>query len=96
MSLPAIGAGVVPALALAALLGFRHGFDADHIAVVDGMTRARQLHRSYWSSRAVGLQFAFTATRIDVQPVNLATVEGLGRYLPLQVRMQHLLKTAPS
>jgi hypothetical protein len=50
--------GLLAALALASLLGFRHGFDADHIAVVDGMTRARQLHRSYWASRAVGLQFA--------------------------------------
>jgi nickel/cobalt transporter (NiCoT) family protein len=45
-------------MGLAGLLGFRHGFDADHIAVVDGMTRARQLHRSYWTARWVGLQFA--------------------------------------
>ena len=52
------GSGLVPSLALIGLLGFRHGFDADHIAVVDGMTRARQLHRSYWSARLVGLQFA--------------------------------------
>jgi high-affinity nickel-transport protein len=52
------GQGLFAALGLAALLGFRHGFDADHIAVVDGMTRARQLHRSYWTARLVGLQFA--------------------------------------
>ena len=52
------GSGLVPSLALIGLLGFRHGFDADHIAVVDGMTRARQLHRSYWTARRVGLQFA--------------------------------------
>ncbi len=52
------GPGLSAAVLLAALLGFRHGFDADHIAVVDGMTRARQLHRSYWSARLVGLQFA--------------------------------------
>ena len=52
------GPGLGAAVALAGLLGFRHGFDADHIAVVDGMTRARQLHRSYWSARLVGLQFA--------------------------------------
>ena len=52
------GTGLVSSLALVGLLGFRHGFDADHIAVVDGMTRARQLHRSYWSARRVGLQFA--------------------------------------
>jgi nickel/cobalt transporter (NiCoT) family protein len=50
--------GFLTALALAALLGFRHGFDADHIAVVDGMTRSRQLHRNYWTARWVGLQFA--------------------------------------
>ena len=53
-------------LMLVALIGFRHGFDADHIAVIDGMTRARQLrlgaqrgalHR-YWATRWVGAQFA--------------------------------------
>ena len=52
---------LLSSLALIGLLGFRHGFDADHIAVVDGMTRARQLHHtrgSYWSARGVGLQFA--------------------------------------
>ncbi len=50
--------GLGAALVLAGLLGFRHGFDADHIAVVDGMTRARQLQGSYASARSVGLQFA--------------------------------------
>ena len=52
---------LLSSLALIGLLGFRHGFDADHIAVVDGMTRARQLHNaqgSYWRARLVGLQFA--------------------------------------
>jgi nickel/cobalt transporter (NiCoT) family protein len=56
-----LGTGLVTSLALIGLLGFRHGFDADHIAVVDGLTRARQLqgsHRSYWTARLVGLQFA--------------------------------------
>jgi nickel/cobalt transporter (NiCoT) family protein len=53
-----LGSGVWAAVALAGLLGFRHGFDADHIAVVDGMTRARQLQRSDWGARWVGLQFA--------------------------------------
>ena len=52
------GASLLSSLLLVGLLGFRHGFDADHIAVVDGMTRARQLHHSYWTSRLVGLQFA--------------------------------------
>jgi nickel/cobalt transporter (NiCoT) family protein len=54
----AASAALAPSLLLVGLMGFRHGFDADHIAVVDGMTRARQLHRSYWSARLVGLQFA--------------------------------------
>ena len=58
MSLDLMGPGLGASLLLAGLLGFRHGLDADHIAVVDGMTRARQLHRSYWHSRLVGLQFA--------------------------------------
>jgi high-affinity nickel-transport protein len=58
MSLDIFGSGLVSSLALIGLLGFRHGFDADHIAVVDGMTRVRQLHRSYWTARLVGLQFA--------------------------------------
>jgi len=52
------GASLMSSLALIGLMGFRHGFDADHIAVVDGMTRARQLHCSYWSARRVGLEFA--------------------------------------
>ena len=55
----ALGESLIASLALVGMLGFRHGFDADHIAVVDGMTRARQLHHSYWTSRLVGLQFAF-------------------------------------
>ena len=50
--------GFLATLGLAALLGVRHGCDADHIAVVDGMTRSRQLHRNYWTARLVGLQFA--------------------------------------
>ena len=33
---------LAPSLALVGMLGFRHGFDADHIAAVDGMTRALQ------------------------------------------------------
>ena len=53
-----LNAGFLTTCGLAGLLGFRHGFDADHIAVVDGMTRARQLHLSYWTARLVGLQFA--------------------------------------
>ena len=51
-------ASLLPSLALVGLLGLRHGFDADHIAVVDGMTRARQLNGSYWTARLVGAQFA--------------------------------------
>lgn len=52
-----LDANLVSSLLLVALLGFRHGFDADHIAVVDGMTRARQL-QGFWNSRLVGAQFA--------------------------------------
>ncbi|MEO6407203.1 MAG: hypothetical protein ABIO45_00415 [Burkholderiaceae bacterium] len=55
---PEAGAGLASSLLLVGLLGFRHGFDADHIAAVDGMTRARQLQHSYWTARGVGLQFA--------------------------------------
>jgi nickel/cobalt transporter (NiCoT) family protein len=58
MNIEWMGTPFLTTLGLALLLGFRHGFDADHIAVVDGMTRARQLHRSYWTARLVGLQFA--------------------------------------
>lgn len=58
MSTQALGASLASSLLLVGLLGFRHGFDADHIAIVDGMTRSRQLHHSYWASRLVGLQFA--------------------------------------
>ena len=58
MSTELLTPGFLTALGLAGLLGFRHGFDADHIAIVDGMTRSRQLHRNYWTARLVGLQFA--------------------------------------
>lgn len=58
MNTEVLGASLMSSLALVGMLGFRHGFDADHIAVVDGMTRARQLHHSYWTARLVGLQFA--------------------------------------
>lgn len=58
MSTAAVANSLLPSLALVGMLGFRHGFDADHIAVIDGMTRARQLHHSYWTSRLVGMQFA--------------------------------------
>lgn len=53
-----LNASLLTSLTLVGMLGFRHGFDADHIAVVDGMTRARQLQGSYWTSRLVGAQFA--------------------------------------
>lgn len=52
-----LDASLTTSLLLVGLLGFRHGFDADHIAVVDGMTRARQL-QGFWTSRLVGAQFA--------------------------------------
>lgn len=58
MTLETVGPGLLSSLLLVAMLGFRHGFDADHIAVVDGMTRVRQLQGSYWTSRLVGAQFA--------------------------------------
>ncbi len=58
MSIDLMTPGFLATLGLAGMLGFRHGFDADHIAVVDGMTRSRQLHRNYWTARLVGLQFA--------------------------------------
>ena len=50
-------ASLATSLLLVGMLGFRHGFDADHIAVVDGMTRARQV-QGFWTSRLVGAQFA--------------------------------------
>jgi high-affinity nickel-transport protein len=52
------GPGLLSSLLLVGMLGFRHGFDADHIAAVDGMTRVRQLQTSYWTARLVGAQFA--------------------------------------
>ena len=37
MSTEALSASLLPSLALVGMLGFRHGFDADHIAVIDGI-----------------------------------------------------------
>lgn len=50
-------ASLLGSLLLVGMMGLRHGFDADHLAVVDGMTRARQV-RGFWTSRLVGAQFA--------------------------------------
>ena len=58
MTADSLGPSLLSSLLLVGMLGFRHGFDADHIAVVDGMTRVRQLQGSYWTSRLVGAQFA--------------------------------------
>lgn len=52
-----LNTSLASSLVLVGMLGLRHGFDADHIAVVDGMTRARQL-QGFWTSRLVGAQFA--------------------------------------
>ena len=106
------GSGLVPSLALIGLLGFRHGFDADHIAVVDGMTRARQLHRSYWTARLVGLQFALGhSATILVASLLLfgqsaalpAWLDGLGRVISTvfllviaATNFSHALNPAPS
>jgi hypothetical protein len=46
--------------------------------------------------KPVGLEFRFTADRIDVDPVDLATVAGLADKLPLSGRMLGLLKAGPS
>ncbi len=43
-------------------------------------------------SKPTGFQFTFGADRIDVHPVDLATVDGLSERLPLATRMVPLLK----
>ena len=58
MSIDASGASLPTSLALVAMLGFCHGFNVDHISVVDGITRMRQLHDSSWTARLGGAQFA--------------------------------------
>jgi hypothetical protein len=45
--------------------------------------------------RPIGLEFRFSTERIDVQPVNLAEVDGLAERLPLAVRMSHALVHGP-
>lgn len=57
MTIEGLDASLATSLLLVGVLGFRHGFDADHIAAVDGMTRVRQL-QGFWTSRLVGAQFA--------------------------------------
>lgn len=52
-----LSTSLASSLLLATMLGLKHGCDADHVAVVDGMTRARQL-QGFWASRLVGAQFA--------------------------------------
>jgi len=39
------------------LLGVKHGFDADHLATIDGLTRAGAVSHSRWS-RACGALFS--------------------------------------
>ena len=43
----------------------------------------------------VGLQFTFQPDGINVEKVDLATVDGLAERLPLPVRMRHLLRSKP-
>jgi hypothetical protein len=43
----------------------------------------------------VGLQFSFDIERIDVRPVDLASVDGLSERMPLAARMAHLLEAGP-
>lgn len=45
-------------LGLLLALGFRHGLDPDHIAVVDSLTRMRYRANATWSARFTGFQFA--------------------------------------
>jgi len=45
--------------------------------------------------RPVGLEFTFTAERITVRNVDLATVEGLAERLPLAARMAETLRHGP-
>lgn len=58
MNTEVLNVNLLSLILLTALLGLRHGFDADHIALVDGITRSRQVHQSYWLARRVGAQFA--------------------------------------
>ncbi len=77
-------------LALVGLMGLRHGFDADHIAVVDGLTRSRSVERSAWAARWVGLQFAAGHSAVILLAALLlyhqsaalpAWLDGLGRVI---------------
>ena len=43
--------------ALVFLLGLKHGFDADHLATIDGLTRYNARHR-HWFSRYCGALFS--------------------------------------
>jgi hypothetical protein len=45
--------------------------------------------------RPAGVQFQFSPDRIDVQAVDLATVEGLADRLTVSTRMAHVLKAGP-
>jgi hypothetical protein len=45
--------------------------------------------------KPAGLEFTFSADRIHVRNVNLATVEGLAERLSVPDRMKHLLKSGP-
>jgi hypothetical protein len=60
-------------------LGFRHGLDPDHIAVVDGMTRLRHNGSAYWKARWMPWVYGFQRFSCCGWPTEISSFAFQGR-----------------
>lgn len=81
MMLPDTTASLAGFCALAFVIGARHGLDADHLAVIDGVTRLNSAHRPRLS-RAAGVLFSAGHCSVLVVAVLAASLLAARAHLP--------------
>lgn len=73
--------GTLSALATAALLGVAHGFDADHVATIDGLARWHAWHGQAREARRAGAAFSLGHGLVVIAVTALAAWAG-GFHVP--------------